>query len=71
MINILMIMIISWCDYNHVFDDNHDDISYHAEHFIGTMSMMLLQAIELLAMKGSAKLIEFRPLRSFDVQLPK
>ena len=30
-----------------------------------------LQAIELLAMKGSAKLIEFGPLRSFDVQLPR
>jgi len=29
------------------------------------------QAIELLAMKGSAKLIEFGPLRSFDVQLPR
>ena len=32
---------------------------------------MCLQAIELLAVKGAAKLIEFGPLRTFDVKLPR
>ena len=29
------------------------------------------QAIELLAKRGSAKLIEFNPLKTYDVSLPE
>ncbi|XP_046587298.1 N-acetylgalactosamine kinase isoform X1 [Neodiprion lecontei] len=46
-------------------------ISARAERYIGTQGGGMDQAIAFLGQEGCAKLIEFDPLRAFDVTLPR
>ncbi|KAK6188653.1 hypothetical protein SNE40_004791 [Patella caerulea] len=46
------------------------DMCAHCEHYIGTEGGGMDQAISFMAKHGTAKLIEFNPLRSTDVKLP-
>ncbi|XP_052099776.1 N-acetylgalactosamine kinase-like [Mytilus californianus] len=47
------------------------DMCAHCEHYIGTEGGGMDQAISFMANKGTAKLIEFNPLKSTDVELPE
>jgi N-acetylgalactosamine kinase len=46
------------------------EICQHCERYIGTEGGGMDQSISFLAQKGTAKLIEFNPIRSADVTLP-
>ncbi|KAK3098589.1 hypothetical protein FSP39_021040 [Pinctada imbricata] len=46
------------------------DMCAHCEHYIGTEGGGMDQAISFMAKQGTAKLIEFNPLRATDVVLP-
>lgn len=43
----------------------------HAEHYVGTEGGGMDQSISLLAEAGTAKLIEFNPIRATDVRVPE
>nr|XP_046199526.1 N-acetylgalactosamine kinase isoform X1 [Oncorhynchus gorbuscha] len=47
------------------------EISAKCEHYIGTEGGGMDQSISFLAEEGTAKLIEFHPLRASDVRLPE
>jgi len=47
------------------------DICQHCEHYIGTEGGGMDQSISFLAKQGTAKLIEFNPIRAHDVTLPR
>lgn len=60
--NLLLLMLFIW---------NKTILFTRSERFIGTQGGGMDQAIEILAEKGSAKLIEFNPLKTYNVKLPK
>jgi len=63
-------LVCVWANQVSVTREELASVCARSERHIGTQGGGMDQAIELLAREGSAKLIEFVPLRTYDVTLP-
>jgi len=64
-------LVTVWANNIAVGKEELANICARSERFIGTQGGGMDQAIEILAEKGSAKLIEFNPLTTYNVTLPQ
>ena len=64
-------LVTVWANNITVGKEELANICARSERFIGTQGGGMDQAIEILAEKGSAKLIEFNPLTTYNVTLPQ
>jgi len=63
-------LVSVWANGVSVTREELASVCARSERFIGTQGGGMDQAIELLAQEGSAKLIEFGPLKTYNVTLP-